>query len=75
MTIREIRATLRGACSEKMINGWNGPMVGQAYVIAPLDGETQNWSATEAAEFCEMLQAAGAEPLYRESEPDPYPWP
>jgi hypothetical protein len=73
MSTREIRATLRGATADKVIRGWNGPMVGGLYVISPAEGDTKNWPEPAAIEFCEMLQAAGVFPVYRDSEPNPYP--
>jgi hypothetical protein len=70
MIDREIRAMLRGATAAKLLHGWQGPHLDErSYCIAPRDAAAMERPLDYVIGYCEMLAAAGIEPLYRASEP------
>jgi hypothetical protein len=70
MNDRHIRAMLRGATAEKIINGWQGPhVVERSYCIAPRYGVARQRSLDDVIRYCESLAAAGIQPRFKDSEP------
>jgi hypothetical protein len=70
MSDRHIRAMLRGATAAKVLYGWQGPHLSErTYCITPRDAPAMERPLDYVIEYCELLAAAGVEPLYRESEP------
>ena len=66
MTDRDIRAWLRGATKAKVLVGWywHGPDHARRYTVNAPGGIT-TFGSEAAAGYCDMLRAAGVEPLYR----------
>ena len=70
MSDRYIRAMLRAATAAKILDGWQGPhLTGRSYCIAPKHAEAIERPLEYVIGYCELLSAAGIEPLYRDSEP------
>jgi len=70
MSDRQIRAMLRGATAAKLLDGWQGPHLAErTYCIAPRHAAAMERPLDYVIGYCELLAAAGVEPLYRESEP------
>lgn len=70
MSDRHIRAMLRGATAAKLLDGWQGPhLTERTYCIAPPHAAAMERPLDYVIGYCELLAAAGVEPLYRESEP------
>jgi hypothetical protein len=70
MSDRQIRAMLRGATAAKLLDGWQGPHLSErTYCIAPRHAAAMERPLDYVIGYCELLAAAGVEPLYRESEP------
>jgi hypothetical protein len=70
MSDRHIRAMLRGATAAKLLDGWQGPHLAErTYCIAPCHAAAMERPLDYVIGYCELLAAAGVEPLYRESEP------
>jgi hypothetical protein len=70
MSDRHIRAMLRGATAAKLLDGWQGPHLAErTYCIAPRHAAAMERPLDYVIGYCELLAAAGVEPLYRESEP------
>jgi hypothetical protein len=61
----------RGAKIAGFITGWQayGFGVRRFYIVAPTDGLTETFDIGQAVDYCEMLKAAGVDPIYRASEP------
>jgi hypothetical protein len=70
MIDRDIRAMLRGATAAKFLHGWQGPHLAErSYCIAPRGAAAMECPLDYVIRYCEMLAAAGVQPLYRASEP------
>ena len=70
MSDRQIRAMLRGATAAKLLDGWQGPHLAErTYCIAPRHAAAMERPLDYVIGYCELLAAAGVEPLYRASEP------
>jgi hypothetical protein len=70
MSDRFIRAMLRAATAAKLLDGWQGPHLAErTYCIAPRHAAAMERPLDYVIGYCELLAAAGVEPLYRESEP------
>jgi hypothetical protein len=70
MSDRFIRAMLRGATAAKLLDGWQGPHLAErTYCIAPRHAAAMERPLDYVIGYCELLAAAGVEPLYRASEP------
>jgi len=61
---------LRGATAAKVLDGWQGPHLSERmYCIAPRYAAAMEHPLDYVIGYCELLAAAGIQPLYRESEP------
>jgi hypothetical protein len=61
---------LRGATAAKLLDGWQGPHLSErTYCIAPRHAAAVERPLEYVIGYCELLAAAGIEPLFRESEP------
>jgi hypothetical protein len=61
---------LRRATEQKLLTGWQGPHTDQrSYTISPRDGWAAERSLEDTIGYVTILEAAGYEPLIRESEP------
>jgi hypothetical protein len=61
---------LRGATAAKILLGWQGPHLGErSYCLAPAHSDPVERPLDYVIGYCELLTAAGVEPLYRDSEP------
>ena len=70
MSDRQIRAMLRGATAAKLLDGWQGPHLAErTYCIAPRHAAAMERPLDYVIGYCELLAAAGVEPLDRASEP------
>jgi hypothetical protein len=70
MSHREIRAMLRAATAAKILYGWQGPHLAErSYQLAPIAADPMERPLDYVIGYCELLAAAGIEPLYRDSEP------
>jgi hypothetical protein len=63
---------LRAATAARILYGWQGPhLLERSYCIAPTDSDPRELPREYVIGYCRMLAAAGVEPLYRDSEPQP----
>lgn len=70
MSHREIRAMLRAATAARILHGWQGPHLDErSYQIAPIAADPAERTLDYVIGYCELLAAAGIQPLYRDSEP------
>jgi hypothetical protein len=70
MRDRDIRAMLRAATAAGILDGWQGPhQTERSYCIAPVNADATEQPLDYVIGYCELLVAAGVEPLYRDSEP------
>jgi len=70
MEDRDIRALLRGATAANILVGWQGPhRAGRSYCITPALADPAERPRDYVIRYCQLLVAAGVQPLYRESEP------
>ncbi len=70
MLDREIRAMLRGATAARILDGWQGPHLAErSYCIFPTGADARECPLPYVIDYCQLLAAAGVEPLYRASEP------
>jgi hypothetical protein len=70
MTDYLIRAMLRRATEQKLLNGWQGPHTDRrSYTIAPRNGQAAERTLDYTINYVKSLQAYGLEPLIRASEP------
>jgi hypothetical protein len=70
MSDRDIRAMLRAATAAQILYGWQGPHLRErSYCIAPARCDPAERPLDYVIGYCELLSAAGVEPLYRDSEP------
>jgi hypothetical protein len=65
---RTIRGFLRGATSERILDGWY--MTGTArthhrYIVKPCAAPCLILTVSEAVDYCTALQDAGVEPMWR----------
>jgi len=71
MTDREIRAMLRAATAARFLDGWQGPHTSErSYCIAPVRGDATEHPLAYVLGYVRALEAAGIQPLYRDSEPE-----
>lgn len=65
---RDIRAMLRGATRDRVIDGWyfygDEPVRPIQYVVSLPTTGSQTFSTPGAIGYCSMLASAGVEPLY-----------
>lgn len=64
MTPRDVRAMLRGATRDRVIEGWYFYGDPHCYVVNG-GPRAAVLSAADVVPYCEMLAAAGVAPLYR----------
>jgi hypothetical protein len=70
MIDRDIRAMLRGATAANFLHGWQGPHLAErTYCLTPKQADPMERPLDYVIGYCEMLLAAGVEPLYRDSDP------
>jgi hypothetical protein len=67
MDDRDMRAYLRAATGERLIEGWYhyDGVDGRHWVVNAIDGPTSTYDSVAVADFCGMLKSAGVEPRYR----------